>query len=58
MDKFVIEKSADGNTFNTLESITAKGNNSNLLTSYDYLDAYPFNGNNFYRIKAIEKDLT
>lgn len=56
MDKFVIEKSADGNTFNTIESITAKGNNSNLLTSYDYLDVYPFNGNNFYRIKAIEKD--
>lgn len=56
MDEFQIEKSIDGNVYNVIEIVKAKGNNSNAITSYDYLDAQPFAGNNFYRIKAIEKD--
>lgn len=58
MDKFDIEKSTDGNGYNVIETIRAKGNISNGISSYDYLDVSPFAGNNFYRIKAIEKDGT
>lgn len=48
---YEVEKSADGQRFETTASIVASGNNS-----YSWLDVKPFTGNNFYRIKAIGID--
>ncbi len=57
MDKYVIERSADGSRFTEITSVAAKGNRT-AMESYTWYDATPFNGNNFYRIKGNEKDGT
>ena len=46
-DYFVIEKSADGNSFSEL------GRHINI--PFRFTDGYPFAGNNYYRIKAVDK---
>lgn len=50
---FEVEKSADGIHFNKYDIINAKSGSSN---SYGWFDATPANGNNYYRIKAIDFD--
>ena len=52
---FVIERSADGRTWQNIVSIAAAGNSSNHLeyTAYDNL---PLNGTGYYRIKEVDKD--
>lgn len=55
MHHFLIEKSVDGTNYTTATSMNATGNNS-MTTNYNWFDATPNNGNNFYRIKAVEKD--
>jgi hypothetical protein len=54
-DKFVVEKSAEGTSFTSIGTVTAKGN-SNTLSNYTLFDASPFTGNNFYRLKMMDKD--
>jgi|GEM_PF-2223447 len=54
-DKFIVEKSADGTSFTTLGTVTAKGN-SITLSNYSLFDAAPVTGNNYYRLKMIDKD--
>ncbi|HEY0040673.1 MAG TPA: T9SS type A sorting domain-containing protein, partial [Flavisolibacter sp.] len=51
-DRYEVEKSADGRTFTKAGSVKAKGTSGR--NAYDWLDAQPYAGNNFYRIKAIE----
>ena len=55
MDRYEVEKSADGNGFTKVGTVASQGN-SNLSVSYGWFDAAPFTGDNFYRIKAINKD--
>jgi hypothetical protein len=52
---FIIERSADGRTWQSLASMAAAGNSSNHLeyTAYDNL---PLNGTSYYRIKEVDKD--
>jgi hypothetical protein len=50
LNKYQVEKSNDGISFNELETINAKG-----LTTYTSIDNNPFASNNYYRIKAIDK---
>lgn len=50
-DHFEIEKSADGNTFINI----GRGPSS---APYWKIDPSPYSGNNFYRIKAVDKDGT
>ena len=49
---YVLEKSADGINFYTIESAIAKMNNG-ADANYAFQDLIPFQGNNFYRIKII-----
>ncbi len=52
-DYFTIERSIDGITYEALENIAGVGN-SNIVLSYDYFDAQPLNGINYYRIKQTD----
>lgn len=51
IDRYVVEKSMDGNAYKTIGNVTAEQDKS-VYTFYDE-DAY--NGANFYRIKAIDE---
>jgi len=55
MSSYIVERSANGNQFLPLGSITAKNNNAPANT-YTYFDAAPYSGDNYYRIKAISKN--
>jgi hypothetical protein len=52
---FIIERSADGRTWQSLASIAAAGNSSNHL-EYTAYDNFPLNGTSYYRIKQVDKD--
>jgi len=49
---FMVEKSSDGRTFNSIGAVVAKGGNSN----YSLTDKALLTGDNFYRIKSVDKD--
>jgi trimeric autotransporter adhesin len=51
--EYAIEKSIDGIQFNTIATLNA---NTTGNKNYTSLDATPFTGNNYYRIKAIDND--
>jgi hypothetical protein len=53
MKEYEVEKSADGSNFVKVATQPATANNGNDIV-YKWLDTNPFNGNNFYRIRAIE----
>ncbi len=53
MKEYTIERSGDGNHFSPIVIIGANNFSSN---TYSWLDAYPVNGNNYYRIMMREKD--
>ena len=55
ISSYTIEKSYDGYRFTKLANIPAKLNAA-LQNNYSWFNASPFTGNNFYRIKAINKD--
>lgn len=55
ISSYDVEKSAHGHNFNKLANIPAKTNKA-LENNYAWFDASPFAGDNFYRIKAINKD--
>jgi hypothetical protein len=50
--KYEVERSADGRIFVKIGEVMATRGNG--LLSYTFLDANPFAGNNFYRLKVIE----
>jgi hypothetical protein len=51
--EYAIEKSTDGRQFDKIVILNATGNGNK---DYSWLDATPFSGNNYYRIKAIDND--
>lgn len=51
LSKYEVEKSVDGIHFTLASGIDAAGKNV-----YSYFDAATMNGNNYYRIKAIDKN--
>lgn len=55
IDYFELQKSSDGINFKTIDRIQAKGENLSE-TNYQSKDENPFDGNNFYRLKIVEKD--
>lgn len=57
LSRFVVEKSTDGRSFN-LAGVVAASGNSTAAKSYQWFDASPEKGNNFYRIKSEDKDGT
>lgn len=52
---FMIEKAADGLTFDDLTKISAKGN-SQTISNYSFIDVEPYIGVNYYRLKQIDAD--
>jgi hypothetical protein len=52
---FDVLRSQDGATFNKLLSVPAQGN-STLQHTYNAVDANPFTGINYYRLKEVDMD--
>lgn len=48
---FDVERSADGNTYERITTVAAKGNNSTMENSYTYTDATTSKGTSYYRLK-------
>lgn len=54
-DFFLVERSADGIHFNSLQQVAGKGNQVAVQT-YQSVDEHPLNGKNYYRLKQTDKD--
>jgi len=54
IEKYEVEKSLNGQQFDKMTTLSAKNNNI-AVQAYSCFDANPGDGNNFYRIKIIEK---
>jgi hypothetical protein len=52
---FEIEHSTNSQLFTSIAKIIANGN-SNAILNYDFTNQKPFIGNNFYRLKLVDKD--
>lgn len=55
--QYEVEKSADGVSFSTVNTTTATGANR-ITTNYNWLDANPLSGNNYYRVRSVGLDGT
>ena len=55
---FQLQRSADGVIFSDLAFVPTQTINGNSIRNlnYSYIDIIPFSGNNFYRLKMIDKD--
>jgi len=51
--QYIVEKSTDGINFTEVATVTATGNNQSTIT-YNWLDASPVNGANYYRAYSID----
>jgi hypothetical protein len=54
-DKFIVERSADLETFMAVDSIDGRGN-SKETHSYALVDYYPVHGRSYYRLKQVDFD--
>jgi murein DD-endopeptidase MepM/ murein hydrolase activator NlpD len=55
--QFVVERSANGRSFEALATVQAKGDGLGAQEHrYEYFDVLPQNGNNFYRLLMQDKD--
>jgi hypothetical protein len=52
---FLLQKSADGITFQTIDSVAARGDRVSR-TTYKSVDSNPFYGHNYYRLKQVDID--
>jgi|GEM_PF-2804514 len=52
---FSIERSADGDVFETIGVVNGAGN-SNAVLNYTFLDEKPLNGTSYYRLKQTDMD--
>jgi len=55
MERYEVQRSANANGFSSIGSIAAKGNGT-AQQNYSFNDLQPLIGNNYYRLKAIDKD--
>ena len=56
---FVLERSRDGISFSAVSNqipSKAPGGNSQSPIQYGYMDASPFNGHNYYRLRQVDLD--
>ncbi len=54
-DHFEVERSADGISFSRMVTVNSKGTSTGKQ-QYSFLDAQPYTGFNYYRLKQIDKD--
>lgn len=57
MKEFQILRSSDGVNFSLLTTVSSKatGGNSTTAEDYEYIDQSPLNGDNYYKIKMVNK---
>ena len=55
-DHFDVLRSANGQSWQTIASVTAKGNSSTTQNQYEFTDNTPLLGSNYYRLKQYDKD--
>ncbi|MEP7109908.1 MAG: T9SS type A sorting domain-containing protein [Ferruginibacter sp.] len=55
IDKYEVERSANGKEFIKLNTMAGLGKNSSY-NNYSWIDDNPISGNNFYRIKSVDRD--
>jgi hypothetical protein len=55
---FELQRSSDGVNFTRLNFVASKafGGNSSSALTYNFADVTPISGNNYYRLKQIDKD--
>ena len=53
VSRIEIEYSSDSRSWSAIGSVTAQNNNSN---AYNFVHTTPVNGNNYYRLKMIDRD--
>ena len=53
-DYFVIERSANGNNFDSIDVVT--GLNNTHQTDYSYTDMHSLNGDSYYRLRQVDRD--
>ncbi|RZM13750.1 MAG: T9SS type A sorting domain-containing protein, partial [Pedobacter sp.] len=53
VDKYIVERSLDGKSFETISTIPATG-----AGNYSFRDRSPSSGNNYYRLTSLDKDGT
>lgn len=56
-DYFEVQRSGDGRSWQKLKSVAARGESS-VEAHYSAVDDSPMGGNNFYRLKMVDKDGT
>jgi hypothetical protein len=56
-DRFEIQRSLTGKTWETIGSVNAQGESAATI-GYTFKDTNPFGGDNYYRLKMIDNDLT
>lgn len=56
-DYYIVERSTDGSTFSSIGRVAAAGN-SNTTLNYSLIDHQPNLGENYYRLKQVDKDGT
>jgi len=54
-DYFLVEKSKNGINFSEIDRVEAVGN-STAIQNYKTIDAHPFIGTSFYRLKQVDED--
>lgn len=52
---FVVERGSDGRNFTSIGEVAATGN-SNTVHDYSFTDLNPGKGDNYYRLRTIDKD--
>jgi hypothetical protein len=52
---FDVERSANGGSFTKIGTVNAQGNSS-IKVDYSFNDRQPLTGNNYYRLKQVDKD--
>jgi hypothetical protein len=57
-DHFEIERSADGENFSSIGSLSENNNSADGNISFAFADGNPVNGINYYRIKQVDIDGT
>ncbi|MTB53362.1 lamin tail domain-containing protein [Lewinella sp. W8] len=55
-DKFIVERSADGQSFRQLSSVPARGGGRNADRQYTFVDQAPLAGQNYYRLRQVDLD--
>ncbi len=52
---FDVQRSSNGSTFATIGQVAGAGN-ANTLINYQFIDSFPVNGNNYYRLRQVDAD--